>query len=74
MVSIPYVSCQSVFLDDFKAYMDVVFADDLCIDSDLAFLTIRCVSLDSIFNIDLMVGREFIEAVDSIWLLSFSVR
>jgi hypothetical protein len=54
MLSIPYGSCHSVFIDDFKVYRDVVFADDLWISSDITFLTIPCVSHDSIFSIDLM--------------------
>jgi hypothetical protein len=53
-LSIPCGSCHSVFIDDFKVYNDSVFADDLWISSDIAFLTIPCVSHDSIFPIDLM--------------------
>jgi hypothetical protein len=53
-LSIPYVSYDSDFSDDFKVCMDSVFADDLWITSDIAFLTIPCVSHDSIFAIDLM--------------------
>jgi hypothetical protein len=53
-LSIPRGSCHSVFIDDFKVYNDSVFADDLWISSDIAFLTIPCVSHDSIFPIDLM--------------------
>jgi len=52
-LSMPYVGCHPVFIDD-KVYSDSVFADDLWISSDIAFLTIPCVSLDSIFAIDLM--------------------
>jgi len=54
MLSIPYVSCQSVFIDDFKVYTDSVFADDLWISTNITFLTIPCVGHDSIFAIDLM--------------------
>jgi len=43
-----------MFIDDFKVYRDDVFANDLWISSDIAFLTISCVSHDSIFAIDLM--------------------
>jgi hypothetical protein len=53
-VSIPYVTYHSVFIDDFKFNRDNVFADDLWIRSDIAFLTIPCVNHDSIFSIDLM--------------------
>jgi hypothetical protein len=53
-LSIPYVGCHSVFIDDFKVYREFVFVDDLWICSDIAFLTIPCVSQDSSFAIDLM--------------------
>jgi hypothetical protein len=53
-LSIPYVSCHSVFVDDFKVYRDSVFANDLWISRDIVFLTITCVSHDSIFAIYLM--------------------
>ena len=53
-LSIPYVICHSVFIDDFKVYSDSVFTDDLWISSDIPFLTIPCVSHDYIFAIDLM--------------------
>jgi len=53
-LSIPCGRCHSVFIDDFKVYSDPVFAADLWIRSDVAFLTIPCVSRDSIFAIDLM--------------------
>jgi hypothetical protein len=52
-VSIPYVCCHSVFFDDFKFYSDSVFADDLWISIDIAFLTIPCVDHDSIFATNL---------------------
>jgi hypothetical protein len=48
-LSIPYVSYDLDFSDDFKVYSNSVFADDLWITSDIVFLTIRCVSHDSIF-------------------------
>ena len=51
-----YVSCHSVFIDDFKFYKEFVFADDLWINNDVAFLTIPCVRYDSIFAINLMRG------------------
>jgi hypothetical protein len=53
-LAMPDVGCHSIFIDDFKVYSDSVFADDLWISSDITFLTIPCVSLDSIFAIDLM--------------------
>jgi hypothetical protein len=53
MLSIPYVCCHSVFSDDFNVYRDSDCANDLCISSDLAFLTIPGVIHDSIFAIDL---------------------
>ena len=53
-LSILYIGCHSVFIDDFEFYSDSVFADDLWISLDIAFLTIPCVSHDSIFAIDLM--------------------
>jgi hypothetical protein len=53
-MSIPYVGCHSVFIDDFKVYSDSVFADDLWISRDMAFLTIPCVSHDAILAINLM--------------------
>jgi hypothetical protein len=39
-LSIPYVSCHSVFCDDYKVYNESVFTDDLWISSDIIFLTI----------------------------------
>ena len=54
MLSIPYVSCHSVFIDDFKVYSDSVFADDLWISRHISLLTIPCVSHESICAIDLM--------------------
>jgi len=53
-VWIPLVSSHLVFRDDFLVYSDSVFVDDLRISSDIAFLTIPCVSHDSILAIDLM--------------------
>jgi len=52
-LSIKYVGCHSVFLDDFKDYKDIVFTDDLWISSDMVFFTIPCIGRDSIFAIDL---------------------
>jgi hypothetical protein len=53
-LSIPYSSCHSVFIDDFKFNRDSVFADDLWISSDITFLTIPFVSHNSSFVINLM--------------------
>ena len=64
-MSIPYIDCHSVFIDDIKVYSDVVFADDLWISRDIAFLTIPCVMDDSIFAIELM-HRSWIQ-----WLCRF---
>jgi hypothetical protein len=58
-LSIPYVNFLSVLIDDFKVYSYSVFAGDLWISRDVAFLTIQSVSHDSIFSIDLM-GRLWI--------------
>jgi hypothetical protein len=55
MLSIPYVSRHSVFIGDFKFNTGSVFADNLWISNDIAFLTIPCVSQDSIFSIDLII-------------------
>jgi hypothetical protein len=52
--SLPYGSCHSVSIDDFKVYRDSVFTDDLWISSDKAFLPIPCVNHDFIFANDLM--------------------
>jgi hypothetical protein len=73
-VSIPYSSCHSVFNDYLTVYSDSVFADDLWICTDLAFLTIPCVSHDFIFAPDLMRRSWFIDAVDSIHQLSLSIH
>ena len=51
-LSIPHVSCHSVFVHDFKLYDDSVCADDLWFSHDIAFLTIPFVGYDSIFSID----------------------
>jgi hypothetical protein len=53
-LSIPYISCHLVFRDDFLVYTDSVFADDLWMRNDIAFLTITCVNHYSSFGIDLM--------------------
>jgi len=53
-LSIPYGSCHSVFVDDFKFNKDSIFDDDLWITSDIAFFTIPCVNHDSSFAIDLI--------------------
>jgi hypothetical protein len=53
-LSITYVGCHTVFIDDFKVYSYFVFAGDLWISRDIAFLTIPCVSHEFIFAIDLM--------------------
>jgi hypothetical protein len=47
-------SCHSIFIDDLKVYSESVFADDLWMSRDIAFLPILCVSHDSILAIDLM--------------------
>jgi len=53
-LSIPYGSCHSVFIGDFKVYCYSLSADDFWISGDIAFLTIPCVGDDSICSIDLM--------------------
>ena len=53
-LSIPHVSCHSVFRDNFLVYSGSGFANDLWINSDITFLTIPCGSHDSIFAIYLM--------------------
>jgi hypothetical protein len=58
-LSFPYISCHSVFSNDFKVYNDSVFAKDLWISHDITFFTIPCVSHDSTFAINLM-GRSWI--------------
>jgi len=52
LLSIPHVSCHSVFSDDLKFYSDYVFTDDLWISRDITFSTIPCVNHDSIFAIE----------------------
>jgi hypothetical protein len=54
MLSIPNVSCHSVFINDIKFNSDSVFADDLWSSSDIEFFTILCVSHDLNFAINLM--------------------
>jgi len=53
-LSIPCCTCHSFFIDDFKVYGYSVFAVDLWISRDIAFLTIPCIGHHSIFSIDLM--------------------
>ena len=53
-LSIAYINCHSVFIDDFKVYSDFVFAEDLGISHDISFFTIPCVSPNSIFALDFM--------------------
>jgi hypothetical protein len=59
----------SIFIDDYKVYSDSIFADDLWIRSDIAFLTIPCV-YDSIW----CVSREFIDTVDYIRRMSLNIH
>jgi hypothetical protein len=73
-LSILYIGCHSVFIDDFKFDRDFVFADDLCISNDIAFLTIPCVSHDFIFSIVSCVDHELIDFVDYIRRLSLSIH
>jgi len=65
-LAIPYVRCHSFFSDDFNVYRDSVFANDLRTNSDIAFLTIPSINLDSIFAINLM-RRQWIH-----WRCQFS--
>jgi hypothetical protein len=53
-LSIPYISCHPVFIDNFKFKRDTVFVDDLWISSDIMFLTIPYVNHNSIFAIGLI--------------------
>ena len=53
-LSIPYASCHLVFIYHFKVYIYSVLSADLWISRYIAFLTIPCVSHDSIFAINLM--------------------
>jgi hypothetical protein len=53
-LSITYVGCHSLFIEDFKVYSVFVFVANFWISSDIAFLTITWVGHDSIFAIDLM--------------------
>jgi len=48
-MSVPYVSCHSVFRDNFLVYNDSGFADYLWISGDITFFTFPCVSHESIF-------------------------
>ena len=54
MLSIPYVSCHSVFSDDFKVYSDSVFTNDFGSVVTQFSLTIPCVNDDLVFSIDFM--------------------
>jgi hypothetical protein len=53
-LSIPYVSSHLVFIDNLKVYNNNVFAEDLWINTDIAFFTIPFVSHDSIFAMEFM--------------------
>jgi len=53
-LSIPSVTCDSIFKNDFSFYSDSVFADDSWISISIVCLTIPCDSNESIFPIDLM--------------------
>ena len=53
-LSITYVGCHSLFINDYKVYSDTVFAYDLWICRHIVFLTIPCVSHESIFGINLI--------------------
>jgi len=64
-LSIPFGSCHSVFIDDFKVYYYFVLAGDLWISRDRVFFSFPCVGHDSIFAIYLM-RRSWIH-----WLCRF---
>jgi hypothetical protein len=53
-LSIRYVGCYSVFINDFKVYSVSVFTNDLWIRRQIPFLTIPFVGRESIFGIDLL--------------------
>jgi len=67
---ITIVGCHSIFIDDFKVYSCSIFAGDLWISRDIAFLTIPCGSHELIG----CVVCEFSDVVDSIRLLSLSIH
>ena len=72
--SIPYVSCPSVFSDDFKVYRTLFSLMILWISSDIAFLTIPCVTHDFISGIDLMRRSWIHWRCDSMRSLSLSIH
>jgi hypothetical protein len=72
--SITYVGCHSIFIDDFKVYSDCVFAENLWINTDIAFLRIPCAAM-SLFLLSIWcVGCEFSDAVNSIRHVSLSIH
>jgi len=73
-LSITYVGCHSVFIDDFKVYSYCVFTVDLWISRDIAFFTIPYVSHDSILLSIWCIGREFNDTINSIRRLSLSIH
>jgi len=74
-LSILYVHCHSIFINDFKFNMDSVFADDLWISSHIAFFY-NSMSLPWLyFFLSIWcVIREFIDDVDSIRRLSLCIH
>jgi hypothetical protein len=62
-LSITCVGCYSPFIDDYEVYSDSVFAVDLWISKDIAFLTIPCVGYDllhtaAVTQYSLMISRS----------------
>jgi len=53
-LSIPSVSLDWIFKDDFSFYSDSVFTDDLWISTGIVCLTIPCLKHESIFSIGFM--------------------
>jgi hypothetical protein len=73
-LSITYVGCHLVFINDFKVYSYCLFAGDIWISCDIAFLTIPCVSHDSIFAIDWMHQSWIQWHFDSLCRLSLNIH
>jgi len=57
---IPYSSCHSIFIDDFKVYSDSVLAGDLWISRDIAFWQFHTSAMTLFFLSIRCVVREFI--------------
>jgi len=73
-LSIPFGSCHSVFIDNFKVYCSFLLAGDLWISHDITFWQFHVAAMTLFLLSILCIVREFIDAIDSIQQLSLNIH